>query len=217
MKNMRNKIFDKSLIFIIALMLAAAIISWHLYFKVYRRQDTVSIHNFPNKIEGWSAEELPITDQEKAILETDNVFSRRYTNPNGEEVYLFIVYSQSNRKVSHPPEVCYIGSGAAILSNVHDSFATDTAAKEIAVNLVTIEKGSDRQVFFYWFKVGDSFTPNYWKQQGLIALKSFLGRPSSSALIRVSASILNGDKAGAVQRLKKFSQIIVPSLHQYLP
>ena len=213
------KKFEKNYFFIILLFIASAAISWHLYFKVYSQKDAVSIHTFPREIAGWTAEELPITDKEKAILETDNVFTRRYTNPQGEEIYLFIVYSQNNRKVSHPPEVCYTGSGATILSNVHDSFSADSSAlKDIKVNRVTVEQGRERQIFFYWFKVGDAFTPNYWKQQGLIALKSFLGQPASSALIRISISARKEeDDANATQKLKDFGRMILPYLQKHLP
>ncbi len=215
---MKNKIFEKSCIFIIALMLVSAAISWHLYFKVYSQKDTVSIHTFPKEIAGWTSEELPITDKEKAILETDNVFARRYTSPQGKEVYLFIVYSQNNRKVSHPPEVCYTGSGATILSNVHDSFSVDPPLNDINVNHVTVEQGRARQIFFYWFKVGDTFTPNYWKQQGLIAMKSFLSQPSSSALIRISTDTrTDKDDENAATLLKDFGRIILPFIQKHLP
>ncbi|MBI5150108.1 MAG: EpsI family protein [Candidatus Omnitrophica bacterium] len=214
---MQNKIFDKSSLMIAFLFLVSAAISWQLYFKVYSQKDTVSIHTFPKEIAGWTAEELPITDREKAILETDNVFARRYTNVKGEEVVLFIVYSQNNRKVSHPPEVCYTGSGATILSNVHDSFPAGSTAGDIRVNRVAVEQGRRNQIFFYWFKVGDTFTSNYWKQQGLIALKSFRGQPSSSALVRISIDSANPEDPQAIKRLKKFGQLILPLLNQYLP
>ena len=211
--------FEKSYLIIVSLFLVSAAISWQLYFKVYSQKDTVSIHTFPREIAGWTAEELPITDKEKTILETDNVFTRRYTNPRGEEIYLFIVYSQNNRKVSHPPEVCYTGSGATILSNIHDSFSADSSAlKDIKVNHVTVEQGRERQIFFYWFKVGDAFTPNYWKQQGLIALKSFRGQPSSSALIRISiSSRKEADDVNATQKLKDFGRMILPYIQKHLP
>ena len=212
------KIKDLGYLFIILIFVVAGALSWNLYFKVYRQQDTVDIHRFPKMIEGWVSEELPVSDDAKAILETDNVFVRRYTEEaSGKEAYLFIVYSQNNRKVSHPPEVCYTGSGAAILSSVHDSFSSRLTGEKIDVNRLTVEKGKYTQVFFYWFKVGDSFTPNYWKQQGLIALKSFLGKPASSALIRISVTVADDDEDKAAGRIKEFGRMILPYLPQYLP
>jgi len=215
---MNHKKFDISFLLIIVIFAMAGILSWKVYFKAYRPADTVNIHHFPKVIDGWVSDELPITDKEKAILETDNVFVRRYVHEeNGKEVYLFIVYSQSNRKVSHPPEICYTGSGATILSSAHDSFPLRQAGGKINVNRLTVELGSVDQAFFYWFKVGDSFTPNYWKQQGLIALKSFLGQPASSALIRISADVKGGAEDEAIRQLKEFGQLIEPYLSQHLP
>ena len=38
---------------------------------------------FPKEIDGWTSEELTITDDEYAILETRNAFIREYTNAAG--------------------------------------------------------------------------------------------------------------------------------------
>lgn len=214
---MKSKKIDISYFFIIAIFICVGALSWRVYFREYRQSDTVSIHNFPRVVGEWVSEDLPITDDEKAILETDNVFVRRYTNTKEEEVYLFIVYSQNNRKVSHPPEICYTGGGATILDSVPDSFGLASDDAKVDVNLLTVEKGRTTQIFAYWFKVGDTFTSNYWKQQGLIALKSFLGQPASSALIRISATVKNGDNAGATKLIKRFGRQILPHLKHYLP
>ncbi|MCK5014302.1 MAG: EpsI family protein [Candidatus Omnitrophica bacterium] len=211
------KLKDLSYWFILVLFVFAGTVSWRVYFKVYRQEDSVNIHFFPKEIGGWAAEEIPISKDDKALLETDNVFVRRYSNTQGEEVYLFVVYSQNNRKVSHPPEICYTGGGATILNNVHDSFVSVSEDERIEVNRLTVERGRTEQIFVYWFKVGDSFTSNYWIQQGLIAMKSFLGSPASSALIRISSTVKHENESEASERIKKFGRLIVPHLHQYLP
>jgi len=87
----------------------------------------------------------------------------------------------------------------------------------IDVRRLKIEKGRIMQIFAYWFKVGDSFTSNYWKQQGLIAFKSLLGQPASSALIRISSTVKDNNDADATQLIKKFGKLIVPHLKLYLP
>ena len=210
------KVKDWGYCFILLLFIAAGIISWRIYFREYRQSDSVNIHYFPKTIGDWTAEELPISDEEKALLETDNVFVRRYTNPLGEEVFLFTVYSQNNRKVSHPPEICYTGGGATILDSVRDRIeAADDGS--VPVNRLTVERGETTQIFVYWFKVGDTFTSNYWAQQGLIALKSLQGYPASSALIRISATVHNEQSDEAVGLIKKFGRLVVPDLNKYLP
>ena len=131
---------------ICALFLVVGTVSWRVHFKSYTQGDNLSIHHFPKVIGDWVSEDLPITDDEKAILETDNVFVRRYTNSIDEEVFLFVVYSKNNRKVSHPPEICYTGGGATILSNVLDSIPSGSQDLPINVHRLKVEKGRVMQI-----------------------------------------------------------------------
>lgn len=203
--------------FICVLFLMVGTLSWKVHFKSYSQSDNISIHHFPKVIGNWVAEEIPVSDDDKAILETDNVFVRRYTNSINEEVFLFIVYSENNRKVSHPPEICYTGGGATILSKVSDSIPSESQDLSIDIRRLKIERGRVTQIFAYWFKVGDSFTASYWKQQILIAVKSFLGKPASSALIRISSTVKNNNDDDATGLIKKFGKLIIPHLELYLP
>lgn len=201
---------------IIALLVLSGIISWHSFFKTFTQSDTVNIHLFPKTIGEWTSTELPITDEEYAILETKNAFVRKYSHPGKEDVYLFIVYSHNNRKVSHPPEICYTGSGVDVLGNKKVTVHTSTSERTINVNQLKLEKGPLKEIAFYWFKVGHSYTSNYWKQQALIAMNFFLGRPSSSAIIRVSSDIQDSNEESAVMLLKSFTAQILPHLKLYL-
>jgi len=206
---------DIKFFIIILLCIASGIVSWHMYFKEYLQSDTVNIHIFPMQIGKWHAEEIPISKQDYAILETKNAFVRRYTDNKGNEVYLYIVYSQHNRKVSHPPELCYSGAGNLIIDK---SIVTLPVGKKgVKAVRLFMERGHLQHIAYYWFKVGDSFTTSYWKQQALIALKTILGQSSSSALIRIS-TIIHGDRIKEAENtVKLFSREIAPLLKKYLP
>lgn len=203
--------------FIIIIFLIASSVSWSLYFRVYSQADTVSIHNFPRTFGSWASEELPISDLDYDILETRNAFVRRYYRPGGESVYVFVVYSQNNRKVSHPPEICYTGSGVTVASNTRDSIVLPSGRTSVEVNKLIVERGDAVQMVFYWFKIGAMYTSNYWKQQSLIAVNSFLGRPANSALIRISSDVKDDNAAPVNRLLKEFGQEFLPLLRQYLP
>ncbi len=206
---------------ILALFVLVGFASWGLYFREYRQKDTINIHLFPKKIGPWTAKELPISEKDYEILETRNAFTRKYTNTAGESVYLFIVYSQNNRKVSHPPELCYTGSGASVLgkTDVRTGIRPKTSsAKPLDVKKVLIEQDGVRQVLYYWFKVGKGFTSGYWAQQAMIAIKTFTHQPASSALIRVSMTVPpNGKEKDAEEVLRRFITAIMPSIQKYLP
>lgn len=206
-----------SYIFIIALFLLASILSWKSYFKEYVQHDTVNIHNFPQSIGDWTSEEIPITEKEYEILETHNAFARAYTRKEESPIYLFIVYSQHNRKVSHPPEICYIGGGVSVLNKSKDFIALNKNSDRISVNKLLLERGNTQQVAYYWFKVGNNFVSNYWMQQLLITWKTIKGQPASSALIRLSATVENNNKQKAEKRIREFTRLITPELYSRLP
>ena len=208
---------SKKYLIVGVLFCAVAVFSWKLYFFQSLQQDTFNIHNFPKTIANWTSEELSITDDEYAILETKNAFVRRYKNPGGKEVYLYIVYSQFNRKVAHPPEICYSGSGISIINNVRELFLIQNFPQPIAANRLLLEKENFQQFSYYWFKVGDIFTPNYWKQQLLIARYSLMGKNKGSALIRLSVDIKEGGKDDAVSTAKEFANLAVPIIQKFLP
>jgi len=203
-------------LFILSLLILACAMSWNLYFKDYIQQDTVNIHVFPKEIGGWSSEELTITDDEYAILETRNAFVRKYSSGEGAGVYLFTVYSQNNRKVSHPPEICYTGGGVTVLDNKASEIKMENNTI-IPVRKLMLEQGRYRQVAYYWFKVGDNFTSNYWEQQIRIALNAFRGKNAGSALIRLSAVVENGSETEAEKNIQAFARLILPHLKEYLP
>jgi len=201
---------------ILFLLIVACVMSWNFYFKDYIQQDTVNIHVFPKEIGGWTSEELTITDDEYAILETRNAFIRKYSSDDGKEVYFFTVYSQNNRKVSHPPEICYTGGGITVLDNQEANIKVNDDVM-IPARKLSLEQGRFEHVAYYWFKVGDSFTSNYWEQQIKIALNTFLGKNSSSALIRLSVVVENGNMAEAEENIQEFAKLILPGLKEYLP
>lgn len=208
----------KNSLIIQGLLLVALVVSWNMYFQTATEHDSVSISDFPKTIGTWVSEDLPIPESDLSMLETKNAFVRRYTNTSdGTEVYLFLVYSQHNRRVAHPPEICYLGSGISIIQNVHDPIKVEYKNLTIPTNRLKLLRSSYEHISFYWFKVGDRFTANYWHQQILIALSAISGNTSGSALIRISADVVNDDQEKAIKSIKSFTNVIASALYQYLP
>ncbi len=208
---------DKKFICIIGLFLISAVVSWTLYFKEYRQADSANIHEFPSEIDGWVAEEITITDKEYALLETRNAFTRKYTNADGDSVYLFVVYSQTNRKVVHPPEICYTGGGATFLSTDYHTIHVSRPEVDILCNKYLVEQGAIRQHMCYWFKVGATFTHSYLKGQALIAIKKLTGQSSSGSLIRISSVVDPDHPDKSLQTIDSFVRTVTPYLYKYLP
>ncbi len=195
----------------------AGIISWIFYYREFTQKDTIDIHNFPKTIGEWKGEDLPISEYEYGILETRNVLARKYIHPDQRIVYLLLVYSQHNRKVTHPPEICYTGGGISILENVTTPIEPLHFTEKIMANRLLLEYKGARQYAFYWFKVGSSYTPSYWKQQILIVSNILEGRSRGCALIRVSSDILDKNTDIATRNVTEFTNLLLPLLSTYLP
>lgn len=204
-------------LFILCLLVAASMITWGQFFRKYHQQDVINIHHFPRVIGAWEAEDLPMSAMDYAGLETRNAFVRRYRSAQGLEVYLFVVYSENNRKVSHPPEICYAGSDVQILARTTDVLGDRSAPEAVPVNTLLLEKAGVQQVALYWFKAGPVLTRSYWHQQILLAWNIFQGRSAGGALMRVAVTVQGGQILKAEAQAKAFARQIMPSIQEYLP
>lgn len=204
---------NKTFIIVIVILIAAGAIAISSYLPA--RIDAaakIKVADFPMAIGEWQATEIPLSERDYEILETRNLFVRDYKSPQGDSVVLYIVYSEDNRKVSHPPEVCYMGSGASIV-NKSSAQLTDSIR---AVKLIT-ETPKNEQMVVYWFKAGSLYTDQYLKQQLKIVVDKMLRKGTSGALIRVSADIKDNNQEGALRLLEGFTRQIEPLLERYIP
>lgn len=161
---------------------------------------------------------------EMAILQTSDYLKRRYSSGRRgaarmREVDLTIVFSANNRKGTHPPDVCIEGSGARIVSKqLHPvSFAGVHKGREVEEKLEVRELVSEFQghqtLHLYFYKCGDSYTPNYLTQQGIIFLNGIIARNSAGALIRVDVFIGRPDPV----RLVEAREFALTALGAFLP
>ena len=208
---------DPKYFFIIILLSVTMFFSWGFYFYAYPQQDTVNINIFPLRIGQWVGQDLPIEKVDRIVLETKNVFMRRYTNFEARDIYLYIAYSQTNSKATNPPEVFYRDSGISILDKGKDLIIINSSQFSIKANWLLLDNDQNQQLAYYWFKVGGIYTQSYWKQQAICAFNNLIGAKTGSALIRISADIIDGHEAEAKNLISAFASKLGPQLSQYLP
>lgn len=175
---------------IIVFLVSASAFSLNLFFKQRSDHDLINISDLPKEIAGWTGEDLEITDKEYRILETRNILLRKYTSPDGNQITLFIVYSETNRSVFHPPEVCLMGSGITIEDKTRDMFSH--RSRDIYLNKLFLNKGNSKDVVLYCYKSGDLYTDSYYLQQAAFALSQLFGKHTPGATIRVSINARDG-------------------------
>lgn len=203
MKNSRNYV-------VLAVLLAALVISIPLYVGDRIPGKEALVSKLPMDIQGWSGRDLPVDERAYEILETHNLILREYQKA-GRKVYIYIVYSSDNRKVSHPPEVCFEGSGVTIVEK--NKIEIPLAEGTTKANQLIVEQSDAINVVLYWYKAGSFYTDNYLKQQLTVALDHMKMKKTSGALIRVSAEAPSGDSKQAMANIEEF----VKAVSAYFP
>lgn len=206
---MNNKNF---IIVLLILVVVAALGSLSYLPAKFDTAPGIEIKNIPKTIGDWSATDIPLSERDYEILETKNLIMRDYKNQNGGIVYAYIVYSEDNRKVSHPPEVCFMGSGATIVNK-----SALQINKLITANKMIVEKGDTQQIVAYWYRAGNWNTNKYLKQQIQTVINRLFGKRASGALVRLSTDIDKDGEAGAIRRIRSFASQLIPLLPKYAP
>ena len=200
-------------IFVVILLLMTCIFSIDLFYKQRNDNDAVDMHNFPHTIDVWQGEDFAITEKEYDILETRNLISRDYVNGNtGEKIHLFIIYSETNRSVFHPPEVCFIGSGITIADKKDERI--DTKKLDFLANKLYLEKNDCKEISLYCYKVGDFYTGSYYLQQVYFAINQLLGLRRGGATIRTSMRRRYEDESYELITLKDFMKKVITTLEK---
>ena len=170
-------------------------------------RDMLDINTFPMKIGDWHGSALELSEQDYKILETTNLLLREYINSStGQTLSLFVVYSETNRSVFHPPEVCLMGGGIAMVDKKTEKI--DTGEEAFLANKLYLQKNDSRMIALYFYSAGRFYTDNFYLQQAVFAFNQLFNRKKGGATIRVMAHVDN-DEEQTVAELKKFMQQVV--------
>lgn len=178
---------------IIALLAITSFFSIDLFFKERTSHDKLDIRKLPYQIGQWRGEDLEITEREYGILETRNLVFRKYVNPSKEEVLLFIVYSETNRSVFHPPEMCLLGEGLRMVDKTKEYI--DLKGHKVSVNKLYLEKDNYKELMLYCYKAGNMYTSNFYLQQTYLAVHQIFGKGLAGAAIRVDMPLAKDEQA----------------------
>lgn len=168
----------------------------------------VDFKNFPLLIGDWKGEDVTLDKSVYEILETTDVFIRRYKDKDQDEVELAVVYSGRDRQAFHPPEICYIGAGAQLTGQSKEDFSLGQDMS-LSLNRLDMNYSGGKVKAWYWFLVGDRFVGSFYKQQLYFILDALRGKKLQGALIRVS---VNGDSKILEHKAKSFIVKIAPYL-----
>lgn len=195
------------------LLFCVGAVSFRLYQMQRIEKDLRDIRQLPSEIGEWKAADLAVSERDYEILETRNLILREYHNKKNEPIHLFVIYSETNRRVCHPPVVCLIGSGVTVTKTTKEKISV--GGREFTVNrLLAGGGGSPEQLVLYWYMLGGEFTDDYLTQQLRWVMRQATGKGlshSGGAMIRMTTPI-SGSEEEALKRAKHFLGDLLPAL-----
>ncbi|MBN1527270.1 MAG: EpsI family protein [Candidatus Omnitrophica bacterium] len=180
-------------VFVLILFAATAVLSFSLFFQKRSSRDLLDIRSFPARIGTWVDRDIPISEGEYRILETRNAVTREYEDPSLGKLVLFIIYSDTNRSVFHPPDLCLVGGGFSVVDKTRE--LVTSAGRSFYANRMLMRKGDYKLVVLFCYKAGDLYFDSYYLQQAYIALHQLFGRRFSGATIRVTMPVVSDERS----------------------
>lgn len=159
--------------------------------------------------------EMKLDRQTLTILENPSYISRQYVSSRSQPIQLSLIYSQDNRKGTHPPDLCLEGSGEGIVAK-RDVRIPLPDLPAVPCRELLVQTGRQRMIFLYTYKCGEQYTSSFIFQQWTILLNGLLDRNASGALVRVSTPV-RSDLELARQRCKAMMEQVLPHLNENLP
>jgi len=164
----------------------------------------------------WLAADIEMDEKTLTILETRDYLYRRYRAPGQMPIDFCVIFSQDNRKGTHPPDLCLEGTGSDIVEK-HEMVLRQVGGRgDVACRSLIVQSGLNREYFLYVYKCGRDYTPSFWKQQLVIFANGLLSRNASGALIRVSTPVADDPEAAGRRSMMMLSTAI-PYLDAALP
>lgn len=177
------------------------------------------LDTFPNTVQQWQGRGGMIFELDTlSVLKAKDYVMRRYQDPEGRNLWLFIGYWDSQRKGAQPhsPRNCLPGGGWEPLEASTVTIPLAHPFAPITVNRYLIQKDRDQQVVFYWYQSQGKATAGELAARVELMKNSIMHHRTDGALVRVSSSVY-----GSVQetsgRLVSYIQAMYPILGDYLP
>ena len=157
--------------------------------------------------------DLALDDNTLTILETTDYLYRRYEGAGAPAVSFCVIFSQDNRKGTHPPEVCL---GESVVASRNVVVRGVAGRGDVPCRLLLTTTDRRRECYLYVYKCGHEYTASFWKQQVIIFVNGLLHRNASGALIRVSTAV-GDDEEAARRRCAAMMAAAIPYLDAALP
>ena len=167
----------------------------------------------PASIAGFQLKrELTITPNMRRLLGTRDVGWRVYVDDNGNELFVTIVFHDSNWKSLHPPHICIRGSNFSINTDRSVWNELPDGRKFDLGHIVATKENKPNQdyVSLYAFVGQDFITPSYTWFYLNHWMPALLRQTTPGFLLRVEAFVGRDGQAATEQRCLKMFKAFLP-------
>jgi len=215
-------VFNQALPVLIVLLLTCAI----GFNSIQERDDIIPARkafiNFPLQLGKWQGRNDYLgQDYLKELKLTDYVLVNYAQPDSATTVNFYSAYYEAQRRgvAVHSPKGCLPGGGWE-MTQFGQLALPDIKldGTPLEVNRVVIQKGSSKQLVYYWFQQrGRSITNEYLAKWYLFTDALSMNRTDGSLIRLVTPVAETEDVALADQRLQSFIKELVPQLPAYIP
>jgi exosortase D (VPLPA-CTERM-specific) len=174
---------------------------------------------FPMNVGAWAGRSYPMEPEYVNALRFDDYLLADYRGPGDSPINFYVAYYQSQRKgqSAHSPRTCIPGGGWEITS-LEEKKIGPTTGDPLMVNRAVIQKGTDKQVVYYWFQQRGRILTNEYLVKFYLFWDALIKNRTDGALVRLTAPVPKGGSDADVDRpLVEFANEVNPLLASYIP
>jgi EpsI family protein len=156
------------------------------------------------------------------VLGASDYINASYARPGEDGVVNFFsawYVKQTEGSGIHSPEVCLPVGGWEVFSIApHQVSFPGTVYGTFTLNRAVIEKGTSRQLVYYWFEQRGRRMTNDFAAKATVLWDSLARGRSDGALVRFVTQIAPGEtEAQAAARMERLMAEVLPKLPRFVP
>jgi len=176
---------------------------------------------FPREAGEWSGSFRNLEPEVEQVLKASDYVNAVYQTAGAPPVSVFSAWyaNQTDGTGIHSPEVCLPVGGWEIYSLEEKQVSfPDTPYGTFPVNRAVIQKGTSRQLVYYWFEQRGTRMTNDFMAKMSVVWDSFTRGRTDGALVRFVTPIEEGEEeAEAEARMQEMMVELLPRLPRFIP
>ena len=176
------------------------------------------LDSFPGALEEWQGRGGVIfTPEVMKTLDPTDYLMRRYQDPAGRSLWLFIAYWGSRSGwAPHSPKYCLPGAGWEFLEVSDVTIPLAAPFAPITVNRYLVQKDRRQQLVFYWYQSQGKAIAGELSARAEMVKNSIGRHRTDGALVSITSPVY-GSVRQTSDRLVKYIQAMYPVLGEFLP